>query len=131
MDALQAISAGFGNAQNVQNARATQAVTMPRERENAAQPSQPEQPAAAPSVDVSLSEAARAAAQSSANAPAAPVRGQEAVARASAVESTPRPEMEDAAAASTAAGREAVQRYTENANLPIGQSGPSTIRVSA
>ena len=143
MDALRTISTGFEstqNAQNIQNARAAQSVASPRERDGVQSP-QPEQSSVASSVQVNLSEAALAAARSGspssppptpANAPAAPVQTQEAVVRAGSVGNTGRMETQDAAA-STASNREAVQRYTENANnrLPPGQSGPSSVRVSA
>ncbi|MCL2161000.1 MAG: hypothetical protein FWH56_03820 [Betaproteobacteria bacterium] len=129
MDAIRTISAGLENTQ--QNARVAQAGTLQREREDAQQPSlRPER--AQPSVQVSLSEEARAAARSASpptapvNAPAAPVQTQEAVARAGSVGNTDRVERQDAAA-------QAVQRYIENANnrLPAGQSAPSSVRVSA
>jgi len=144
MDALRTISTGFEstqNAQNIQNARAAQSVASPRERDGVQSP-QPEQSSVASSVQVNLSEAALAAARSGSpsspppppptNAPAAPVQTQEAVVRAGSVGNTGRMETQDAAA-STASNREAVQRYTENANnrLPPGQSGPSSVRVSA
>jgi hypothetical protein len=130
MDAIRTIPTGFENVQNVQNARAAEAVAPPRERErDGAQPQslRPEQSNA--SVQVNLSETARAAARSdsppaSVSAPAAPVQTQEAVSRtAGSVES------QNAASSS----REAVQRYMENADnkLPAGQSGPSAVRVSA
>jgi hypothetical protein len=137
MDALRATSAGFDNAQAIQSSRAAQDIAAPRERDGA-QPLRPEQ-SATPSTQVNLSEEARAAARLSssppptpANTPAAPVQTQEAVARAGSVGNTDRVERQDAAA-STAANREAVQRYTENArnNLPVGQSSPSSVRVSA
>ncbi|MCL1824570.1 MAG: hypothetical protein FWG26_01275 [Betaproteobacteria bacterium] len=138
MDALRTISAGFEAAQNVQNARAAQAVVSPRERDGT-QPLRPE--GITPSARVDLSEAARAASRSGlsslpppmpANAPAAPVQTQEAVVRAGSVGNTDRTERQDAAAF-TAFSREAVQRYMENADnkLPAGQSGPSSVRVSA
>jgi len=129
MDALRTISTGFENAQNVQNARAAEAVVPQRERDGA-QALRTEQP----SVQVSLSETARAAARSEspqapASTPAAPVQTQEAVSRANSAASVE----SQSSAASTAAGREAVQRYMENAanKLPAGQSGPSAVRVSA
>jgi hypothetical protein len=140
MDALRAISAGFDNAQAIQSSRAAQEVVAPRERErDGAQPFRPEQAGVAPSTQVNLSEEARAAARLSstppptpASAPAAPVQTQEAVVRAGSVGNTDRVERQDAAAF-TAASREAVQRYAENArsNLPVGQSAPSSVRVSA
>ncbi len=134
MDALRTIPTGFENVQNVQNARATEAVAPQRERDSVQpQPARLER-APQPSVQVNLSETARAAARSdsppaSASTPAAPVQTQEAVSRAN---STGSVESRDTAA-STAAGREAVQRYMENAanRLPAGQSGPSAVRVSA
>ncbi|MCL1860792.1 MAG: hypothetical protein FWG52_04560 [Proteobacteria bacterium] len=140
MDALRTISAGFENAQNVQNARAAQAVVSPRERDGT-QPPRSEQSGITPSARVELSEAARAASRSGlsslpppmpANTPAAPVQTQEAVSRTGSVGNTDRTERQDAAAF-TASNREAVQRYMENANnkLPPGQSGPSSVRVSA
>ena len=135
MDALRTISTGFENAQ--QNARVAQAVAPPRERDNAQQQS-PRSERAQPSVQVDLSEAARAAARAGSppsppvNAPAAPVQTPEAVARAGSVGNTDRVERQDAAA-STVANQQAVQRYMENASnrLPAGQSGPSPVRVSA
>jgi hypothetical protein len=138
MDALRATSAGFDIAQAIQSSRAAQDIAAPRER-NGAQPLRPEQSEVKPSTQVNLSEEARAAARSSfsppptpANTPAAPVQTQEAVVRAGSVGNTDRTERQDAVA-STAANREAVQRYTENArsNLPVGQSSPSSVRVSA
>ena len=131
MDAIRTISAGLENTQ--QNARVAQAGTLQREREDAQQPSlRPER--AQPSVQVNLSEEARAAARSASpptapvNAPAAPVQTQEAVARAGSVGNADRVERQDAAAS-----QQAVQRYMENANtrLPAGQSAPSSVRVSA
>jgi len=140
MDALRTISTGFENAQNIQNARAAQSIAAPRERDGR-EPPRPEQSGVTSSVQVELSEAARAAARSGspslpppipANAPAAPVQIQEAVVRAGSVGNTGRAEAQDAAAY-TASSREAVQRYMENANnkLPPGQSAPSSVRVSA
>ena len=136
MDALRTIPTGFENVQNVQNvqnARAAEAVVPQRERDGA-QSQSARLERAQPSVQVNLSETARAAARSdsppaSASTPAAPVQTQEAVSRAN---STGSVESRDTAA-STAAGREAVQRYMENAanKLPAGQSGPSAVRVSA
>ena len=131
MDALRTISSGFENV--AQNSRAAEAIAPPRERDGAQSQSLRSE-SASPSVQVSLSETARAAArsdstQASASTPAAPVQTQEAVSRAN---STGSVESRDTAA-STAAGREAVQRYMENAanKLPAGQSGPSAVRVSA
>jgi len=141
MDALRTVSTGFENAQNmnIQNARAAQQGTeTPRERDDK-DLRRSEQPSVTPSVQVNLSEAARAAAGAglsspspvSVNAPAAPVQTQEAVVRAGSAGNTDRVEMQNA---TTASNREAVQRYMDNANnnrLPPGQSGPSTVRVSA
>jgi hypothetical protein len=139
MDALRTVSAGFENAQNMQNARAAQNIAPPRERDGVQPALRPEQPGVAPSSRVELSEAARAAARSGspssppplpANTPAAPVQTQEAIVRAGASGNIGRAERHDAAAFTAA---EAVQRYTENAShkLPAGQSGPSSVRVSA
>ncbi|MCL2644430.1 MAG: hypothetical protein FWD51_03115 [Betaproteobacteria bacterium] len=135
MDALRTISTGFENAQNVQNTRAAQELSAVRGRDGK-EPSRPEQSGAVPSVQVDLSEAARAAARSGssppppvpANTPAVPVQTQEAVARSGSAGNTNRAEVHAAAA-----NREAVQRYVENANnkLPAGQSAPSSVRVSA
>ena len=137
MDALRTISTGFENAQ--QNARVAQATAPLRERDDAQPQSlRPEQLGVPPSVQVNISEAARAAARSGSpsspptapvNAPAAPVQAPEAAARAGSLEKTDRVERQDAAAAS----QQAVQRYMENANnrLPAGQSAPSSVRVSA
>ncbi|MDR2014344.1 MAG: hypothetical protein LBP99_01795 [Azoarcus sp.] len=139
MDALRAISAGFDNAQAIQNAHAAQNIAAPRERDSV-QPLRPEQSGASPSAQVSLSEEGRAAARLSspsqppvpANTPAAPVQTQEAVVRAGSAGNIDRAEKQNAAT-STASGQEATQRYMENArsNLPAGQSGPSPVRVSA
>ena len=141
MDALRTVSAGFENAQNIQNARAAQTIAPPRERDGVQPSLRPEQPGVSPSVRVDLSEAARTAARSGspslpppvpANTPAAPVQTREAVAHAAPAEGIGHVERQDTAAF-TAASREAVQRYMENTNskLPAGQSGPSSVRVSA
>lgn len=133
MDALRIVSAGLENTPP----RAAQGIEALRERDGR-EPSRPEQSAVVPSVQVDLSEAARAAARSgispppppiAVNAPAIPVQIQEAVVRAG---DTDRAQTQDVAAF-TASSREAVQRYMENADnkLPIGQSGPSSVRVSA
>ncbi|MDR2208187.1 MAG: hypothetical protein LBE22_04355 [Azoarcus sp.] len=134
MDALRATSAGFDNAQAMQNARAAQDIAAPRERDGA-QPLRPEQSGASPSTRVDLSEEARRLTSPPpvpANTPAVPVQMQEAIVRAGSAENADRAETQNAAA-STASSREAVQRYMENAvnNLPAGQSAPSSVRVSA
>ncbi|MDR2880290.1 MAG: hypothetical protein LBV29_00080 [Azoarcus sp.] len=132
MDAVRTISTGFEGAQDIQ-ARAAQSIVAPRERDGA-QSSRPEQSGA--SVQVNISEEARAAARSGtpsppppapASMPAAPVQTPEAVVRADSVENAGR------AQDVSSSGREAVQRYVENAvnSLPLGQSGPSSVRVSA
>ncbi|MCL2877130.1 MAG: hypothetical protein FWF12_12850 [Betaproteobacteria bacterium] len=135
MDALRTVSTGLENAQNMQNVRAAQGIEALRER-NDKEPAQPER--VAPSVQVNLSEEARAAARSGAasppppapaSTPAAPVQMREAVVRAESTGNISRVEMQNAAAS----GRDAVQRYMENAGnqLPPGQSAPSSVRVSA
>jgi len=137
MDALRTISTGLENAQN--NIRAVQGIAMPRERDGGQPLRSEQQSGATPSVQVNLSDEARAAARSGApspppappvKTPAVPVQTQEVVVRAESVGNTGRVEAQDAAA-STASSREAVQRYMENARLPAGQSAPSSVRVSA
>ncbi|MCL2591616.1 MAG: hypothetical protein FWD67_12300 [Betaproteobacteria bacterium] len=143
MDSLRTIPTGFENAQNIQNARAVQNVATPRERDSTQPLGSGHSGGAMTSVQVDLSDTARAAARSevlpsppslasSASAPTAPVQMQDAVVRARSVGDSIRVERQDAAA-STAPNREAVQRYMENANnkLPAGQSAPSSVRVSA
>lgn len=140
MDAIKALSAGFDNVHNMQNARA-QSAPPQRERERGLDVAQPSpQAGIVPSTQVDLSDAARAAARSgapasppptAANAPAAPVQTREAIARAAAAERPNNVEARDVAA-SGVANREAVQRYLGNSTaLPVGQSAPSTVRVSA
>jgi len=116
----------------------TQALAPPREREEArALPPAAQTPA--PSTNVSLSSAGLAAVRADAPAvprtgeagPATPVRAPEAVVHADPVRAASR--TEGSAIAATVTGQEASRRYAENDvnRLPAGQSGPSTVRVSA
>ncbi|MDR1424229.1 MAG: hypothetical protein LBI92_06490 [Azoarcus sp.] len=114
-----------------------QALALSREREEAR--AQPSAQTLAPSTKISLSDeglaAARAdapaATRTSATGPAAPVRAPEAIVHADPVRAANR--TEGSTAAATVTGQEALRRYAENTanHLPAGQSGPSTVRVSA
>ncbi|MDR0700804.1 MAG: hypothetical protein LBF61_00070 [Azoarcus sp.] len=128
MDALlQLPSIGLDNAQGVR----TQALTPPRDREEARTLVPERQTQALSSTRVDISPAAHAAARGEAPPirpvsaePAVPVQTSEAVARAD--------RAQDGDASATVAGQEAVKRYLENAaNRPIGQTDPSTVRISA
>jgi hypothetical protein len=115
-----------------------------RERE-AGEATAPQQ-APVPSSQVSISDAGRAAVrvEAAANAAARPVdavvpeRGPATAGPASAVsapEQAARPEASRSEPprpdAATAAGREVVQRYLENAPRPAGQAAPAAVRVAA
>ncbi|MDR3214034.1 MAG: hypothetical protein LBT71_09015 [Azoarcus sp.] len=116
---------------SAQSAR-LQTLATPRERD--ASSSVPErQTPESPSVRVDISPAAQIAARVDTSlprptsaGPAVPVQPRDAVVRADrsdGAESTP-----------TAASQQALRRYLENAgsdNRPAGQSGPSTVRISA
>ncbi|GHT80932.1 hypothetical protein FACS1894116_07980 [Betaproteobacteria bacterium] len=139
---LRLPGAELNNLQSLQQGARTQALEAPRERE-AREATAPQQ-APLPSTQVSISDAGRAAVRAEAvpesNAatanrpvdaatqagPATPVRAPEQAARPEATRSEPpRPD------AATPQGREAVQRYLENAPRPVGQAGPSAVRVAA
>ena len=134
MDALRTIPTGFENVQNLQNTRAAETVMAQRERDSVQPQSARLERAPQPSVQVNLSETGRAAARSDSppTSASAPVQTQAAIPSANSARNA---ENRDTAT-STAAGREAVQRYMENAannanKLPAGQSRPSAVRVSA
>jgi hypothetical protein len=127
---LRLLPTGLENLQSVSAALAPQ-----RAREEGTTTT-PQTPTPAPSTQVSISEEGLAAARADVPAaaktgeagPATPVRPQAAVERA---EPTARGEATPTANA-TLASHEAARRYAENANnLPIGQSGPSSVRISA
>ncbi|MDR2092636.1 MAG: hypothetical protein LBP58_04890 [Azoarcus sp.] len=127
---LQLPSIGLDNTQGVR----AQALTPPREREEARTLAPERQIPAASSTRVDISPTAHAAARGEAPPvrpvsaePAVPVQTSEAVVRADRARDT---QGRDTSA--TVSGQEAVKRYLENAaTRPIGQADPSTVRISA
>jgi hypothetical protein len=123
---------------NLQTVR-SEAPVAPREREEA-RTLAPTPQTPAPSTQVNISDAARNAARADtptlarpeavaagSAGPATPVREPEQVSRLD----TTRSNRVDAPDSGTVAGQDAARRYLENANLPSGQAGPSTVRVAA
>jgi hypothetical protein len=124
---LQLPLIGPDNAQSVRS----QALAPPREREESRSLTPEQQTPDRPSVRVDISPAAHAAARGEAppvrpvsTEPAVPVQTSEAIARDG--------RAQDRNVSATVAGQEAVKRYLENAaSLPVGQTDPSTVRISA
>ena len=133
---LRLAGAELNNLQSLQQSARNQALEAPRERE-AREATAPQQ-APVPSTQVSISDAGRAAVRAEAEPPARPVEAAAQAGPATPVrepEQTARPEATRSEPprpyAATPQGREAVQRYLENAPRPAGQAAPSAVRVAA